>query len=113
MQGVITGDSNIANEGLRRFFEQKFHEGSDSYVKITPLLFTTLRLLQRATTARYAQPCAHVLPPPRDSRMQKSIVLAFSNGLIRLLTTYTQTLEEAVTTARTAGDNATLQHCTR
>lgn len=32
MRGLVTGDSNIANDGLRRFFEQKFHEGSESYV---------------------------------------------------------------------------------
>ncbi|KAM5535233.1 hypothetical protein V8D89_011169 [Ganoderma adspersum] len=30
MKGLVTGDSNIANDGLRRFFEQKFHEGSES-----------------------------------------------------------------------------------
>ncbi len=34
MKGLVTGDSNVANDGLRRFFEQKFHEGSESYVVI-------------------------------------------------------------------------------
>ncbi|KAI0807098.1 hypothetical protein C8Q74DRAFT_1313030 [Fomes fomentarius] len=29
MKGLITGDSNVANDGLRRFFEQKFHDGSE------------------------------------------------------------------------------------
>ncbi|TFK92393.1 hypothetical protein K466DRAFT_595244 [Polyporus arcularius HHB13444] len=30
MKGLTTGDSNVANEGLRRFFEQKFHDNSES-----------------------------------------------------------------------------------
>ncbi|TBU65923.1 hypothetical protein BD310DRAFT_912363 [Dichomitus squalens] len=30
MKGLVTNDSNVANDGLRRFFEQKFHEGSES-----------------------------------------------------------------------------------
>ncbi|KAI0748037.1 hypothetical protein C8Q80DRAFT_1103902 [Daedaleopsis nitida] len=30
MRGLTTGDSNVANDGLRRFFEQKFHDGSES-----------------------------------------------------------------------------------
>ncbi|KAL1947766.1 hypothetical protein VTO73DRAFT_13490 [Trametes versicolor] len=77
MQGVITGDSNIANEGLRRFFEQKFHEGSDSGLRQHAMLnLARMFYLRRETVA-----CR-------------------------------KTLEEAVTTARTAGDNATLQHCT-
>jgi anaphase-promoting complex subunit 5 len=29
-RGLATGDSNSASEKLRRFFEQRFHEGSDS-----------------------------------------------------------------------------------
>ena len=32
MKGLVTGDSNVANDGLRRFFEQRFHEGSESCV---------------------------------------------------------------------------------
>ena len=31
-RGLATGDSNVASENLRRFFEQHFHEGSDSSV---------------------------------------------------------------------------------
>lgn len=29
-KGVAVGDENIATENLRRFFEQHFHQGSDS-----------------------------------------------------------------------------------
>ncbi|KAI0637056.1 hypothetical protein C8Q77DRAFT_1095769 [Trametes polyzona] len=77
MKGVITGDSNVANEGLRRFFEQKFHEGSDSGLRQHAMLnLARMYYLRRETVA-----CR-------------------------------KTLEEAVTTSRTAGDNATLQHCT-
>jgi anaphase-promoting complex subunit 5 len=35
-RGLATGDSNVASENLRRFFEQHFHEGSDS--SVSPLL---------------------------------------------------------------------------
>ncbi|KAI0646968.1 hypothetical protein C8Q79DRAFT_957197 [Trametes meyenii] len=77
MKGVITGDSNVANEGLRRFFEQKFHEGSDSGL-----------------------------------RQHAMLNLARMYYLRREMVACRKTLEEAVTTARTAGDNATLQHCT-
>ncbi|CDO70809.1 hypothetical protein BN946_scf184798.g125 [Trametes cinnabarina] len=77
MKGVITGDSNIANEGLRRFFEQRFHEGSDSGL-----------------------------------RQHAMLNLARMYYLRREVVACRKTLEEAVTTARTAGDNATLQHCT-
>lgn len=38
MKGLVTGDSNVANDGLRRFFEQKFHEGNESYVAISGLV---------------------------------------------------------------------------
>ncbi|KAI0664893.1 hypothetical protein C8Q70DRAFT_1049092 [Cubamyces menziesii] len=77
MRGVMTGDSNVANEGLRRFFEQKFHEGSDSGLRQHAMLnLARMYYLRRETDA-----CR-------------------------------KTLEEAITTARTAGDNATLQHCT-
>jgi hypothetical protein len=31
-RGLATGDSNVASENLRRFFEQHFHEGNDSSV---------------------------------------------------------------------------------
>ena len=34
MKGLTTGDSNVANEGLRRFFEQKFHDSSESYAPL-------------------------------------------------------------------------------
>ncbi|KAH9854144.1 hypothetical protein C2E23DRAFT_914573 [Lenzites betulinus] len=77
LKGVITADSNVANEGLRRFFEQKFHEGSDSGL-----------------------------------RQHAMLNLARMHYLRRELLACKKTLEEAVTTARTAGDNATLQHCT-
>ena len=30
MKGLSTGDSNVANVGLRRFFEQKFNETGES-----------------------------------------------------------------------------------
>ncbi|KAL7283326.1 hypothetical protein ACG7TL_002755 [Trametes sanguinea] len=77
MKGLITGDSNVANEGLRRFFEQRFHEGSDSGLRQHAMLnLARMYYLRRETVA-----CR-------------------------------KTLEEAITTARTAGDNATLQHCT-
>ncbi|KAI8998714.1 hypothetical protein BD414DRAFT_475857 [Trametes punicea] len=77
MKGVHTGDANVANEGLRRFFEQKFHEGSDSGL-----------------------------------RQHAMLNLARMHYLRRELVACIKTLEEAITTARTAGDNATLQHCT-
>ncbi|KAI0362002.1 hypothetical protein OH77DRAFT_1416202 [Trametes cingulata] len=77
MKGVITGDSNVANEGLRRFFEQKFHEGSDSGL-----------------------------------RQHAMLNLARMYYLRNEMVACKKTLEEAVTTSRTAGDNATLQHCT-
>jgi len=35
-RGLATGDSNSASENLRRFFEQRFHEGSDSLVSPLP-----------------------------------------------------------------------------
>ncbi|KAI0831217.1 hypothetical protein BC628DRAFT_1407751 [Trametes gibbosa] len=77
MKGVKTADNNIANEGLRRFFEQKFHEGSDSGLRQHAMLnLARMYYLRRETLA-----CRKIL-------------------------------EEAVTTARTAGDNETLQHCT-
>ncbi|PIL23911.1 hypothetical protein GSI_13662 [Ganoderma sinense ZZ0214-1] len=38
MKGLVTGDSNVANDGLRRFFEQKFHEGSESLLHRLPPL---------------------------------------------------------------------------
>ncbi|KAH9027662.1 hypothetical protein EDB84DRAFT_1272610 [Lactarius hengduanensis] len=37
-RGLATGDSNAASESLRRFFEQHFHEGSDSGVRQHALL---------------------------------------------------------------------------
>ncbi|KAN0140851.1 hypothetical protein V8E53_001295 [Lactarius tabidus] len=37
-RGLATGDSNVASENLRRFFEQHFHEGSDSGVRQHALL---------------------------------------------------------------------------
>ncbi|KAF8258613.1 hypothetical protein EI94DRAFT_1621071 [Lactarius quietus] len=37
-RGLATGDSNVASENLRRFFEQHFHEGSDSGVRQHSLL---------------------------------------------------------------------------
>ncbi|KAF8478458.1 hypothetical protein DFH94DRAFT_749935 [Russula ochroleuca] len=37
-RGLATGDSNSASENLRRFFEQRFHEGSDSGVRQHALL---------------------------------------------------------------------------
>ncbi|KAJ2991321.1 hypothetical protein NUW54_g8225 [Trametes sanguinea] len=77
MKGLITGDSNVANEGLRRFFEQRFHEGSDSGL-----------------------------------RQHAMLNLARMYYLRREMVACRKTLEEAITTARTAGDNATLQHCT-
>ncbi|KAI0374802.1 hypothetical protein BV20DRAFT_986672 [Pilatotrama ljubarskyi] len=76
MKGVITGDSNVANEGLRRFFEQRFHEGSDSGL-----------------------------------RQHAMLNLARMYYLRREMVACRKTLEEAITTSRTAGDNATLQHC--
>ncbi|KAI0283133.1 hypothetical protein BGY98DRAFT_1087979 [Russula aff. rugulosa BPL654] len=37
-RGLATGDSNSASENLRRFFEQRFHEGSDSGLRQHALL---------------------------------------------------------------------------
>ncbi|KAI0781023.1 hypothetical protein BD413DRAFT_501848 [Trametes elegans] len=77
MKGVLTGDSNVANDGLRRFFEQRFHDGSDSNLRQHAML-----------------------------NLARMYYLRRENVACR------KTLEEAITTARTVGDNATLQQCT-
>ncbi|KAI0006228.1 hypothetical protein BJV74DRAFT_880515 [Russula compacta] len=51
-RGLATGDSNSASENLRRFFEQRFHEGSDSGVRQHALLnLSRMHYLQHEHTA--------------------------------------------------------------
>jgi len=51
-RGLATGDSNSASENLRRFFEQRFHEGSDSGVRQHALLnLSRMHYLQHEYTA--------------------------------------------------------------
>lgn len=63
-RGLATGDSNSASESLRRFFEQRFHEGSDSLVSlllILSLMFSTLSMKWYAAACTL-EPLAHALP---------------------------------------------------
>ncbi|KAI9458485.1 hypothetical protein F5148DRAFT_1001378 [Russula earlei] len=51
-RGLAIGDSNLASENLRRFFEQRFHEGSDSGVRQHALLnLSRMHYLQHEHTA--------------------------------------------------------------
>jgi hypothetical protein len=76
-RGLATGDSNSASENLRRFFEQRFHEGSDSLVSlllILPPMSSNLSMKWYAATCAL-EPLAHALPSTRTHSSSQGRVM--------------------------------------
>ncbi|KIY50891.1 hypothetical protein FISHEDRAFT_37690 [Fistulina hepatica ATCC 64428] len=88
----LTGDDLITSENIRRFFEQKFHDGNDSGLRQHAIL-NIVRM--------------HYVREEYDAAREVSHLLLQGGALAISL----KFLQEAVTTARTEGDKLTLQHC--
>jgi hypothetical protein len=67
------GDESVAVESIRSFFEQHFHDQSDSYVLLFTPAYLSCSISQRFPSTRAPERSAHALPEQGIRRCRKAV----------------------------------------